>query len=293
MNKQIIVVADMFAGQYAGGAELTMDAILKSCPYEVLKINCQQVSYDFIENNKEKFWLLGNMGSLTKDHKVHIATTCNYSIIECDYMYCQYRSSHLHKLQENKNCDCHKTEHGKLAKGLFKRASAVFFMSQGQLDVYKNLFPHMASWGQEKLIIQGSTFSKNTLNHLKKLAEQNPTKNGKWFIQGGANTSWIKDTQGCVDYCKKNNLQYDIVGGLKPKEFLQELAKYKGLIFLPKGFDTNPRITIEAKLLGLELILNDNVQQKNDDWFQLPKQDLFQYLGNLPNKFWSSLNEKI
>ena len=50
--------------------------------------------------------------------------------------------------------------------------------------------------------------------------------------------------------------------------FLEKLSNSRGLIFHPAGFDTCPRVTIEAKLLGCELDLGDMVQHKDEEWFQ-------------------------
>ena len=36
---------------------------------------------------------------------------------------------------------------------------------------------------------------------------------------------------------------------------------------MPLDYDTCPRVVIEAKLLGLDLILTDNVLHKDEDWF--------------------------
>ena len=58
-----------------------------------------------------------------------------------------------------------------------------------------------------------------------------------------------------------------MVSDLKHKDLLRKLADSKGLIFFPKGFDTCPRITMEAKMLGCDLILNDYVQHKGEQWF--------------------------
>ena len=68
-------------------------------------------------------------------------------------------------------------------------------------------------------------------------------------------------------YARKNKLKYELVAGLQHKELLKKLSESKGLIFLPNGYDTCPRIVIEAKLLGCDVILNDNVQHKDELWF--------------------------
>lgn len=287
-----VIVSDMYSSDYSGGAELTLEAILLKCPDKYIKLYCDQITEQLISNNKDKHWIIANHSRLPKEMMIELATSgVAYSVIACDYFYCKYRSSHLHELTTKTPCDCHMTDQGKFILGFHKRAQKVFFMSDGHLNEHKRLFPTMNNWPSNKLIAQGSTFDDATLEMLNNLGAQYPVKNGKWAIQGGSNTSWIKNTDGCVQYCVQNKLPYEIIGGLSPKDFLHKLVQYQGLIFVPKGFDTNPRITIEARLLGLELVLGDLCQNKNDNWFNLPIEQLYHYLENRANTFWVHIND--
>ena len=290
MYHDLIVVADFFMNQFMyGGAELTMQAILKTAPKNtnITRINSCNVNYDFIEKNKNKNWLLGNIGQLNHDNKIHIATSCNYSIIECDYAYCLYRSSHLHKLKTGNECDCNTTDVGRFIYGFFRRAKSVHFMSQGQLNEYFRLFPNMQAWPNGKLVVQGSTFLPETLDKLTGLFHATKQVTPVWAVLGGG--SWIKNQVETETYCKKNKIAYELIGGLTPEEFLPVLSKFKGLVFHPMGFDTAPRLTIESKLLGLELDLNENVQHKNEKWFTGNREECLEHLKELPEKFWKDV----
>jgi hypothetical protein len=289
MNKsQLIVVSDFFVEDLIGGAELTLEAILKACPYSYKKIRSANLTEEFIDQNKDSHWLLVNFTGASKTCIIDIATkTSGFSIIECDYKYCKYRSSHLHALSEpGRQCDCNLTEHGRFILGLFNRAKKVFFMSNGQLNEYKRLFPIMNQMTQNKLIVHGSTFDNKTIEQLKQLYQKRKQDNGKWAILSGG--SWIKNQKSTEEYCKTNNLEYELIGKLKPEDFINKLSEFHGLVFHSLGFDTNPRLTIEAKLLGLEVDINDLVQQKYDDWYNLPVEQLYAYLELLPNRFWEN-----
>ena len=74
------------------------------------------------------------------------------------------------------------------------------------------------------------------------------------------------------------------------KELLEKLAASKGIIFLPKGGDTCPRFTIEAKILGCDLILNENVQHKDEDWFDTAESCL-EYMYERPEAFWDIIED--
>lgn len=288
-DTKVIFVNDMFVEDYIGGAELTFQAIIDKCPEKSFKLHSHLVTSDLIEQNKDCYWILCNFTGMPKDTIVELAVSgVKFSIIECDYKACIYRSSHLHKLQTQKECDCHKTDQGRFIQGFFKRAQKVFFMSQGQLDEYKRLFPRMENWEPGKLIVQGSTFDDKTLDFLDELYKERKDDNGKWAVLGGG--TWIKNQQGTEEYCRQKKMPYEVIGNMPYEDFLKELLKYKGLCFLPAGLDTNPRITIEAKLLGLKLDLNKNVQQRNEPWFKTPDRNItMKHLRNLASNFWKEI----
>ena len=75
-------------------------------------------------------------------------------------------------------------------------------------------------------------------------------------------------------------------------KMMEMFSKSKGFIFLPKGGDTCPRVVIEAKLLGCELILNDNVLHKDEDWFNLEREGIIKYLKSRPNFFWNTIEKE-
>lgn len=281
---KIIVVADFFPEQVLGGAELTLYSILEECPAPFVKINSSHVTRDFIEKNKDKYWLIGNCANLSQECLITlVADKIKYSKIECDYFYCKFRSSHLHKIQTGHSCDCNQTQHGKFVYGFYKHAQNVFFMSSGQMNEYKRLFTPMSNWA-ERLHVQGSSFSDTTLNALTQLRTNKQNDNGKWAVLKGG--SWIKAEKETALYCANMNKPFELIGGLQPDLFLQELSKFKGLVFHPAGFDTAPRLVIEAACLGLELDLNENVQIKDEEWLKKTPGDLVDYLKSQRSYIW-------
>ena len=76
------------------------------------------------------------------------------------------------------------------------------------------------------------------------------------------------------------------------EEMLQKLSTYRGLIFLPLIEDTCPRVVIEAKLLGLEIITNSNSQHIKEDWWKDKSiGDIEEYLKERPNFFWKIIHQ--
>ena len=89
---EVIFVADMFASEYAGGAELTTQALVDSSPLKVGLLKSPNVTMALLEEHQDKFWIFGNYAALNLEIIPTIVANLNYSILEYDYKYCQYRS---------------------------------------------------------------------------------------------------------------------------------------------------------------------------------------------------------
>ena len=48
------------------------------------------------------------------------------------------------------------------------------------------------------------------------------SRNNKWMVMGS--NSWVKGVQESEDWCKENNLEYELVQNVPPGEFLQKLS---------------------------------------------------------------------
>ena len=209
------------------------------------------------------------------------AKNLDYSVIEYDYKFCKFRSVKKHEKFEDK-CGCHTGTHGKLVAAFLAKSKINFWMSKEQLNYYTNLFPII-----KNNMVLSSVFSHETLSYLESLNIED--KNEKWIILDSP--SWIKGRDRAIEYAKKNSLEYELVWNLDYKELLKKLAKSRGLILMPLARDTCPRLAIEAKILGCELILNDHVQHKDEKWFS-DRETILDYLKNRAQSFWSTI-EKV
>ena len=161
-------------------------------------------------------------------------------------------------------------------------------MSGKQRDFYVQFFPFLST---KDNIVLSSVFKEETLDNLKKLRTQRDNKNLDDLYVSLASPSWIKGYKETEKYCEENNLKMKPVWGFPHEIFLKILSESKGLIFLPLGKDTCPRIVIEAKLLGCDLILNDNVQHKDEPWFDTDNlEDIESFLRNNKEVFWKNID---
>jgi len=276
-----IFVSDFFSDEVLGGAELTTEALIDG--KEVKRVKSSDVNLELIKNNLDKYWIFGNFAGVNMELIPTIIHNLKYFVIEFDYKFCKYRSEHKHKIMEG-NCNCENEGIGKIVSTFYHGAEKIFWMSDAQKENYFKKFPFLQNNNNFTL---SSVFKESNLNKLKKLTCKS---DGKYLILNS--NSWIKNTNESVKYAKDNNLEYKLINNLSYEDMLTELSKSKGLIFLPSGYDTCPRLVIEAKLLGLDLIINDNVQHKNEEWFNT-KESAFSYLENRKDIFWEEIDKSV
>ena len=282
----VIFVSDLFIENHLGGAELTSEALIESCPFKIHKLLSSDVSMEVLEKFHTKYWIFGNFASMDWNLIPTIVANMKYSILEFDYKYCKYRSPEKHEFSENKPCDCENETTGKIISALYYGAKSLWWMSEMQMQKYHSTFPFLA---ERDNVVLSSVFNDEFFATVRVLNERYKDSKNENYIVVNSN-SWIKGVQDAVEKCKSENLQYELVTGLPYKELLTKLAQSKGLVFLPKGGDTCPRLVIEAKLLGCDLILNDNVQHKDELWFNTDDMlDTESYLYAARNRFWNGI----
>ncbi len=272
----------MFVEDYVGGGELTSEAIIQSSLIPVKKVHSHSVTVNQMKQNKDKFWVFGNFSSLKEECVLYAAQNLSYSVLEYDYKLCKYRSPEKHIIAEG-SCECHKQRIGKVVSIFYKKAKALWFMSESQKQFYCDCYPFLDN---DNTRVLSSVLSDDTIEYI--LSLKCDEKNNKWIILNSQ--SWVKGRNAAIQYAKDNNLEYELVWGLQHKELLKKLSISKGLIYIPPGRDTCPRLTIEAKLLGCELILNENVQHSTEKWFTNEEQ-ILPYLNSRTKTFWSTVED--
>ena len=279
--KKFIFVSDLFAQDYGGGAELTTEALYITCPAgnQVAKIRCGDLIQHTLEQNLECHYIICNFASLEDKLKLYMCKNIDYSIIEYDYKFCEYRSLEKHLAATGSPCDCLEQMGGKINSAFYGYASKIWFMSHDQKDIFLSKISVLK---EERCDVLSSIFSSGDLRFMESIKDNE--KDDKYLILGSQ--SWIKGTKDCIKYAKENSLEYEIVQNLPYHELLIKMSTSRGLIFLPMGYDTCPRFVIEAKLLGCETILNDYVQHKEEEWFQ-HQNNSYNYLRERPAVFWS------
>lgn len=289
-DAQIVFVADMFASDYVGGAELTTEALIEGSPLKIHRLRSREVTIEHLKQGVDKHWVFGNFSTLNPNLIPAFVANVRYSILEYDYKYCSYRSPEKHEVEVGKPCDCHEQAVGKHVSAFLHGAKSLWFMSEKQKRKYTSLFPFLDKTTTHVL---SSVFSDKTLDDLRALRLQ-PYEGSRTYWAMLASPSWVKGADVALEWCKQNAQAYSQIWDIPYENVLKTLRHAKGFVYLPAGGDTCPRMVIEAKLLGCELVLNDNVQHKDEEWFATDDLDAIEdYLRASKTLFWNGINDTI
>lgn len=284
-----VFVSDAFADQYVGGAELSLQALIDTCPGTKTLLNSAKVSKEAVDFNKDATWIFGNIAQLT-DHDIlnHLIDNgVKYHFIEFDYKFCEYRNPLLYEMLEDKKCEYSTTERGQIITKFVNNSVATHFMSQKQLDLYVESLDGLEG---AKLSVLSSIFGDQFFEKINSLNNSPKKKTDEYIVLGSR--SWVKGFKESENWCKSNSVKYNVVSGLSHEEMLEKLASSKGICFKPSGLDTCPRYVIEAKLLGCELELNENVQHLGEAWFETDNTSaILDYLRSRREVFWNSVTQ--
>jgi hypothetical protein len=290
-STKVVWVNDFFVKDVQGGAELTSEAIIRKSPHKVFRMHSSSVTPRLLESNKDKYWVFGNFAALPEGIITSLPSSgVRYSIVEYDFKFCAYRSTNRHQQATGQPCNCAKDVHGLNISKMFQKADRIFWMSEGQKAHWLKNVPALAD--HKGHMVLSSVFDDETLDLLasyrhNRVHDIDQPRVHRYGVLGSG--SWIKGVEETQKWCKLNRKPFEAIPGMPYRDFIKTLAMYQGFVFMPLDYDTCPRVTIEAKLMGLELIMNENVLQKNDDWFKGSPEECEAYLRTRASAFWMQL----
>lgn len=277
--REIIWVDDYFSEEQTGGAELTSKALIDESPFKIQKVKSIVVNEAMVRDNDDKLWIFGNFAHLKYSLIELIVQYLDYVVIEYDYKYCMERLPQLCEQVEGVKCDCANGLGEAYIAPFMRGALMVYFMSVQQQTHYVDLFDGINAR------VLSSVLDEATLNHCAEL-RKNTKKNHKTAILGSG--SWVKNVGNTVSYCEHNDIDYELLGRMPYERLLKTLAGYEKFLYMPQGYDTCPRITIEAKLLGCSVILGDYVQHREENWYSTIE-TIEDHMKSRPKEFWNEV----
>lgn len=274
-----------------GGAELTLQAIKNHNLGMITCIDTPNIVTHTID--PEGIYVLGNIARFD----INIAKTLyrlmdqvKFVKIEFDYGYCIARGPTPHKYQFNMECNCGSITNrviSQLYSIIRQKASHLFYMSKAQMNIHNTQLPIQ----NPNQTVLSSCFDNFTINTLR--SSLSTTRNGRYLIVDGR-PGWHRTAKGvdqAIEYAQKNNLDYDVKTTKTHSEMMTLMSQYHGLIFLPYIEDTCPRVTIEAKLAGCDVITTANAQHTVEEWWSKPLNEVYDYIVGRPKVFWEIMNK--
>lgn len=211
--------------------------------------------------NKDNLYIISNI-SLMSNEVMNQIVDYNYIILEHDYKICASRHPWRYPNSLIPKSD-------RINYELYKKAKAVFVQTTDHLNVYlkndvKGNFINLNSsiWSNKDLDLLSGFINKE--------------KSNKTAIY--ATNNWIKNTNGAIDYCVKNNVQYGLVPNQDRDSFLNDLSNYSSLTFFPIARETFCRLVIEAKCMGMDVVTTRNYGASLENYFDLKGEELITFL---------------
>jgi hypothetical protein len=270
--KKIIFLADMFASDHAGGAELHDDVVIshfkdKGILCDVVK--CLSLKEKYINNNRDKVWFISNFTSLKNQYKAMLAKNCSYIIYEHDYKFIKVRNPISFSefiIPQNQFTNVN----------FYRNAKKIICLSKMHKEIFdKNL-------NLNNIVnINCSMWHDSDLKIFEEL--QSIKKKSKFAVIESTNP--IKKTKQSVEFCIKNDIPFDLVSSRDYMTFIKKLSEYKGLIFMTGHPEPTPRVAIEAKMLNMKFISQKNlIGVAHEDYFHLTGKDMIDEVKKMRNE---------
>lgn len=254
---RVCFISDFFSDEVPGGAEL-VDSVL--CDYLKLK-GLDVVKLKSFESDKIKdslvgnpYYIISNFTRMNEEIK-NILKNYNYCIFEHDHKYLTTRDPSVF---ENYQAP----DHAIINRDFYAGAKKVFCQSKKHKDVVEG------NLKLNNIVNLGcSLWSEQELNSLEEaLSVQKTSKTA--VLQSN---NEIKGQRESVEYCKKNNIEFDLLPGLPYSEFVSKLSEYDKLVFFPKVLESFSRLAVEARVLNCSLITNNLLGCASEEWFKQKK----------------------
>ncbi len=285
--EKFLLVDDSVQG--IGGTMLTLDAIFENFEGELSQVSTSDFSLTHAFS-KNTFFIFGNITSFTQNSLDAILFTMEnfpFVKIEFDYGYCPYRGSIPHKILADQECHCPFGDNSdsnlsKIYTLIKDRSLHIFYMSDAQMIIHDK---HLLGIPKTKKSTLSSCFKKETLKSFINLKTKQ--KNNKFAIIDGKG-GWHSKAKGIeksIKYANDNNLDFDLIKTETYSEMLDKLSNYKSLITFPIIHDTCPRITIEARYMGLDVITDEFSQHITEAWWKGSDEEAFNFTKSRPKYF--------
>tara|TARA_R110002060_G_scaffold66712_4_gene75495 strand:- start:2497 stop:3351 length:855 start_codon:yes stop_codon:yes gene_type:complete len=279
---QVVFIADFFDDQVTGGAELHDEIVIqyfRKIDIFFEKKRCAEITKQYVIENIDKVWFIGNFTRLSKEVKQLLIDECKYILYEHDYKFLSNRNpisfpNFIAPKSYLCNLDFYESAHKVVCMTPFHKNICERNL---QLDNLTNI--NCSMWSDKDL-----DFIKGLQNHKK--------KKGVFAVIESKNP--IKKTAAAIRYCKTHNISYELISSNDYYEFLSALSNYEGLVFVTGHPESCGRVAVEAKMLNCEFVSQKRlVAAANEDYFRFSGTELIEKVRSLRNQDCEYLKEIV
>jgi len=244
-----------------GGAEnndSVLISLLEKDGFVVEKKYSSTVSPDFIEARKDKKFIVSNFVGLPQASKESLQDK-HYIIYEHDHKYLKTRDP-------SKFTNFIAPKDQVINRDFYKNSKCVICLSNSQADSVKN---NLDISNVES--IGCSLWSQEKLDFISSISET--PKEKEYCIVESQNLT--KGTYQAIQFCKQNDISYDLITSSDEKEFLRTLSQYHILVFIPTVLESLCRLVVEAKMLNCKVMTKTHLLgASSEKWFKLSGKEL-------------------
>ena len=244
-----------------GGAENNDSVLLDSLKergFIIEEIYSHHISPPFIEQNKDKKFIISNFINLSEESKKSLYNKY-YIIYEHDHKYLKTRDpSRFHFLKA--------PPHQIINRDFYKNSQCVICLSKIQSESMKN---NLDISNVES--IGCSLWSEEKLNFIASISD---IKKEKEHCVVNSNNH-VKGTKIAIDFCRRNDYSFDLIESNDEKQFLKTLSSYNTLVYIPTVLESLCRLVVEAKMLNCGVITKAKLLgAASEPWWKLNGQEL-------------------
>ena len=264
-KRKIVLISDFFLKDViVGGGELNdkeLVGLLSQRGYKVEHRQSHKITEDFIESNKDSFYIISNFRNL-HFNCISKLMDCEYVIYEHDHKYLKSRNPALYRDFKAPGSDI-------IWHSFYRDAKKVFCQS----EFHKSILERNLSI-DNIVNISGNLWSQESLDLIRDISKRH--KKQKTAVLRSAAPH--KNTDGAVKYCEERGMDYELVLNPDYSGFLKDLGSCERFVFIPTSPETLSRVVVEARMMGLKVAANNLVGAVGEPWFKLKGEDLIQYM---------------
>ena len=249
-----------------GGAEQHDSALVhymsELLDKKVTSYRCPEVHPGLIQ--PENRYIISNYTSLSPAVKEALQSYGNYVIYEHDHQYCSGRNPFVFP-------DMLVPLQAQLNVAFYAKAQAVVCMTRKHQELLDSNIATRCTCN-----IGGTFYFQNELDFMEALHKarldksiaKKRTADKKSVAAVYGHPHPLKGMHNSVRYCQAADIPFEVIEA-KPtkKEFLEELAKFDRLVFLPLQPETCCRVVVEAMMIGITVHTSSIVGATGEPWY--------------------------